>query len=315
MGFGDCNVEIQDGCEVEHSYDPYHCGSCGVVCKLGGCRASMCILPVILAKPNFAPGELAIFKNNLFITSRSAGEVALYDTGTNVYGVIAASSVGVVHAAAIMPGYLFLAGSGGTMRMDWSGTNPYSYGTSTSRGIATDGSNIYFGSSAVPAGVRAAPVTGGASNTFASTTATVYGIEYAANNLYWGLSDGSIWGSPIGFPTPKMLGDGPNTADNLVVDGTTIYWSSLSGIHSMPTSGGTVTTLTPATTVRALAVDGTHLYWTEENSGLIQRMVKDGSAKPQTVAVDQSKPWGLVLTTTTVIWANSGTGEIMQMPK
>lgn len=314
-GFGDCNVEIQDGCEVEHSYDPNHCGTCGFGCKSGGCRAGTCVLPVILAKPNFSPGELAIFKNNLFITSRGMGEVAHYDTSTNMYNVIAPSSVGAIHAVAIMPGILFVAGATGTMRMDWDGANTYTYGTALSRGITTNGTNVYFGNANPLPGIRTAPVTGGTTSLFTSATTTIYGFYHASDNLYWGLSDGTIWTSSTAIVGPKNLGDGPSTADNLVVDGTTIYWSSASGIHSMPTAGGTITDLFPATTVRAVAIDNTHIYWTEETSGQVMRIVKDGSAKPQVVATGQSKPWGLVLTTSNVIWSNSGSGEVLQIAK
>ncbi len=43
MGFGDCNGEARDGCEVNTQSDPSNCGRCGVVCGAGQkCRRGEC---------------------------------------------------------------------------------------------------------------------------------------------------------------------------------------------------------------------------------------------------------------------------------
>ncbi len=47
-GFGDCNVDPADGCEVALSSSPAHCGACGRACAFpnasASCQASQCVL-------------------------------------------------------------------------------------------------------------------------------------------------------------------------------------------------------------------------------------------------------------------------------
>jgi hypothetical protein len=63
-GFGDCNLDATDGCEVDLQSDGTNCGSCGKacgatsVCNAGAC--AVCQLNV-LAKADFATGPKPIF--------------------------------------------------------------------------------------------------------------------------------------------------------------------------------------------------------------------------------------------------------------
>lgn len=317
QGFGDCNVEVQDGCEADLASNPYHCNMCGNSCKGGGCRNGNCAIPTVFAKTTFSPGELLIFKDDLNIAARSGGEVWRMSTILNgAPTLVAATGVGAINAISTTGSAIFVSGSTGTARMDYStGLNQYSYGTSTARAIDTDGIAAYWTASNT---VRTGPTSGGTATTFFnhSSLLSVHGLTVSGANVYWGLSDGSIWTSPKSPVNAKNLGDGPNSADNLIVDGTNIIWSSTGGIHAMDINGGPLKEIVNVSgTIRALAVDATHVYWTEDAAGLVQRTLKDGSAKPEILGIDQGKPWGIALTSQFVFWANSGTGEIMKLPK
>jgi hypothetical protein len=42
-GYADCNGVPSDGCEVDTTTDPAHCGGCGTACAPGhSCAAGMC---------------------------------------------------------------------------------------------------------------------------------------------------------------------------------------------------------------------------------------------------------------------------------
>jgi hypothetical protein len=41
-GFGDCDGAIENGCEVDLSKDPHHCGACGARCEHGVCSGATC---------------------------------------------------------------------------------------------------------------------------------------------------------------------------------------------------------------------------------------------------------------------------------
>jgi hypothetical protein len=42
-GFGNCDLNLGNGCEANLNSDPSNCGACGVVCGVGdGCVAGVC---------------------------------------------------------------------------------------------------------------------------------------------------------------------------------------------------------------------------------------------------------------------------------
>ena len=46
-GYGECNGDLTDGCEVATSANESHCGGCGVACPTGAtCEAGVCVCPV-----------------------------------------------------------------------------------------------------------------------------------------------------------------------------------------------------------------------------------------------------------------------------
>lgn len=44
-GYGDCNNDLSDGCEINMSKDPQHCGACGIACATGqACVDGVCVV-------------------------------------------------------------------------------------------------------------------------------------------------------------------------------------------------------------------------------------------------------------------------------
>jgi hypothetical protein len=64
----------------------------------------------------------------------------------------------------------------------------------------------------------------------------------------------------------------------------------------------------------AIAVDGTHVYWSVwTNPGRIRRVPRDGGLV-QTLATSEALPDGLALTSSHVVWANTGGDTIRTVP-
>jgi alpha-tubulin suppressor-like RCC1 family protein len=85
-GFGDCDGFASNGCEVDTSSSPQHCGRCGNVCgSTGRCNAGVCVRPVALSV-------------------RDAGGCVRLDDGTvRCWGNNGAGGVGVGRGEALIP--------------------------------------------------------------------------------------------------------------------------------------------------------------------------------------------------------------------
>jgi hypothetical protein len=283
-------------------------------CGGGLCKAGVCFPPIFVGKSPFVPGEIAIFKNDLYIASRAmTGDVGTVPLMGGIPVVLGTTTAGPINAMAVSTAGIFVGGNQGTVRIGLDGLNPYNYGAGTCRGIAFDIFTLYWTQNG---SIRMGPVAGGGNNNFINGLNGIYGLALDNNFLFWSLQDGTVWSSPTGLPTPTKLATGPITATNLVPEAVNIYWSSSTGIHSAPRMGGMTTTLaTVSNAVRAIATDATHVYWTDETAGLVQRVLKDGSGMPELLALDQALPWGIAVDAQFVYWANGGTNEILKLSK
>ncbi|MBK9263985.1 MAG: hypothetical protein IPM54_29810 [Polyangiaceae bacterium] len=311
--FGDCNGNLADGCETDLTTHPDHCGMCGNSCQGGLCNSGICNPPVLVSKAGFPAGELAIYNDELYIGSRSgAGEVAkvkLAGGSTFIMNTTGAAA----NAIFVSDAGVFVGGGNVMARMNHDGSNMFMYSgmNGTVRGVAADLKNVYWSSLS---NIRFGPVAGGISNTFVSTPTSAYGVAIHKDYLYWSLSDGSIWRSPVDTPKPDQISLGPTVPTNMVVDASNAYWNSYNGMHWAPHLGGSAKTIAPATSaVRALAVDDTYVYWTEESMGEIRKARKDGSEPFVTIYKGPPGPWGIAVDAQFVYWSNYQSMEIWKV--
>jgi len=313
--FDDCNGLKADGCEVDLMTNPYNCGACKVQCGGGACNAGVCNPPILVAKASFPAGKMTIFKGELFFGSRSTmGEIGRVSV-TGGTPTIIGTSPGFTNAIATNGKTVFIAASAGALRVDFDGTNKYTYGSQASRGIDASTSTVYW---STLTSIRSAPAIGANSTTFWSGLDQAIGVTLAGTStLYWTTTDGSVWSSPTSPSGGKPIAMGPSGAGDIVADTKNLYWASTKGLHRAPLDGGNTTNLVvTSVTARSIAVDDNYVYWTDEGKGLVQRVPTIATdSMPETLALDQMKPFGLAVDSQFVYWTNSDTGEIWKLPK
>ena len=129
-----------------------------------------------------------------------------------------------------------------------------------------------------PSGSRSTTSAGAGASTTASGTGTV--------------APSSATSSGSGGGTPVELASGLVRPNHLVVDATSVYWLTMSGVEKVPIHGGTKVTLgsvPPANAPLSLALDGTSIYWT---SGDLVMRTPIGGGPPATLA--SSAPTGAI---------------------
>jgi hypothetical protein len=183
---------------------------------------------------------------------------------TNVY--VLGQSVGLVHDIIMSapldggPPTSLVRGIGG---QSVSNAGPY--------GIAVDSTNVYWGDP-WDAAVRQMPLGGGPVTTIATGQQGVGGIAVDSNGIYWTDSvAGTVMRAPLdaGPFAPIASWQGPS---ELVLDGTTLYFSTEGAIMKVPVIGGVPETVVTALLPVGLAVDATSVYWAEPLSNSVKKV-------------------------------------------
>jgi hypothetical protein len=152
--------------------------------------------------------------------------------------------------------------------------------------IAVDSENVYWvdtGSTGTDGAVLAAPLHGQTITTLASGLATPGAIALSDTDVYFTnqgvtASDAAIEMVAKGGGTPStVVGEQPPLRD-ILLDGTTLYWtvsagSGTGGVFSFALGGDTVVTLMSGLDYPLdLATDTTSLYWTDSLDGTIEKL-------------------------------------------
>ncbi len=332
---GGCAVAACGDVCVDLANDPLNCGRCGHDCQGGGCALGMC-QPIVLVPMQSGATGVAIDATSIYWTASLDGTVmkanldgsnvtVLADNqftptdivvdSTSVYWLSQVSTVfghGLVSRVPLAGGPLTVLASGLP---------------STGAGLAVHAGSVYFESdgtfSAYDAGpVMTVPIGGG--DVAAAVSGALLGEGVAADDtdIYWGGSDGGVWGSVTrtaidgGSSTmlTSLFGYAPSA---LVIDEANVYWADLFNVSQTPLSGGGVTTLTSNVgDCRALAIDDASVYWTTINAGNVQSAPK-GGGPVTTLATVPSNAWGIAVNSTSVYWALRANvvGAIMKVAK
>jgi hypothetical protein len=341
-----CDGNQANGCEVDTSNDPSHCGGCGNSCAGGDCVTSKC-QPVVLALSQAMPWSIAVDATKLFWSNQGSG-------GTK--GSINALPLGGGAAAPIAPdqstpGDIVLddssvywsnySGGGAILKI---GKNGQGFQSLTSNsgpwGIAVDSTNVYW---TVSGGdVRKIPIGGGSASSVVSGELDPRGIALSSSKLFWSLTGNPGEAGPLNVGKIRSANlDGTNKMDlatgqayplAIVATASEIIWVA-TGTYSygnctqqdgkvmkVSKSGGSVTTLADAQACPVrLAVDGNSVYWTNmgtysgldyEYNGAVMRVPIAGGV-PTAIAPAGDlvvSPYGIAVDATNVYWTVQGLG-------
>ena len=156
---------------------------------------------------------------------------------------------------------------------------------------------------ATPSGLACIPV----GNTIASNATTTFWTDGSS------IKSGPTPCDPAGGCTPTVLASGLSWARALTIDATTVYFTSMDSILSVPLGGGAISTLASGQNGPwSLAIDDLNVYWTA-NDGTVQSVPLAGGAV--TTIATGLNPCGLALDSTTVYWTDIGAGTVSKVAK
>jgi hypothetical protein len=300
------------GACVHLDTDALNCGTCGNVCS-GACLAGHCLpKPSVLASGHGAGVGLAVDDANAYWTEETGiMKVALAGgTATHLVTDVNASAL-VVDATNVY--WTKRDVSGAVMKVPIQGGSPTTIasGQGFPWGIAVDATSVYWTTDST---VMRASLDGGAVVTLASGQSGPEGIAVDANNVYWTTND-SVMMVPRGGGATVRLATGQDSPRVVAVWGANVYWASGNvfghpTIMSLPTSGGTPTTLGEG--AEGVAVDATGVYWTDPYNGMIRRAPLDGGSVT-VLAGGQKDARAIAVGATNVYWITAD--GISYLPK
>ena len=143
---------------------------------------------------------------------------------------------------------------------------------------------------------------------FVSTLPNSDAVAIDSTYVYWTSNDGRIGRANIDgtAPNPNFITGLPSYLPGLAVNGTSIYWSSLTAIGRANLDGtGVQSSFIAANHASGLAVDGQHIYWGENEIGKIARANLDGSGVEPSFIPAPGDPCSVAVDSSHVYWADA----------
>lgn len=341
----DCDGDPSNGCEVDTSTDPLHCGGCDQPCGVGSCVASTCQTAEVLASGIPTLGDIVSDGSDLYFASAGLGSSYLdgailrlpNDGGVAptilVSAVPKAEAIGLdgsnvvfssdgTDAGMFNDGYLGRVSKTGGAAEVLATVQPFS-----SQLIVDGGAYFWLcaGSTSVNPAVPSDPLNfhDGAIRAWSNNTLSALvdpevhpiGLFVDSQFVYWvdkptdpAGGDGSFHRVPRAGGATELLQANLLDATSITGHAGKIYVATKDAIEVFDsTTPGPLSSFAVTNTVARMVADDTNLYWTEPGGRLLRTKL-DGSGSPILLADGLLQPWGLTLEGNYVYFTDRGFG-------
>lgn len=345
-GFADCDGDASNGCEVDTTSDPAHCGVCSRSCN-ASCAYSTCDITVLASAQNaptlLAQDDEAVYWSDQGNPQAATGSVSRVLKGGGAVTVIASNqpvALGVaVDATSIYWVSLGLAPATGTVMMapkQGGPAIPLAEGQASPFRVVRDGDWLYWTNRGSPpnfqdGGVnRISVVDPDASPeellVVPLPTSLCVGQDavFFTVNGSGDMADGSLRALPKNGDPVTVLADGMVSPGGLICSQSNLYFRTWTSILSIPFAGGAPTTIVGDMPDPALllASDGASLYWTTASSASpsVEAAALDGSSR-RTIASVQTGVIDVAVDDASVYWtrfattSEPGSGVVLKAAK
>lgn len=168
------------------------------------------------------------------------------------------------------------------------------------------GAFIYWSANAT--GLLRAANDGGGLGFFVSTPPNSDAVAIDDKYVYWTSNDGRIGRADISGANPdsNFITGLPSYLPGLAVNGTSIYWSSLTAIGRADLDGGDVVPkLIKTTHATGLALDSQHIYWGENLLGTVGRAELDGRKVEEGFVPAPGDPCSVAVDSAHLYWSDA----------
>ncbi|APR87813.1 Tryptophan synthase alpha chain [Minicystis rosea] len=326
-GFGDCDGDPINGCEINLATSPLHCGACGNDCLGGVCEAMTCgLAPEILLSNLKVPSAVALTTNDLLVFgAQPLGGVAVRFSKLGGPATCLASGsapnngtcgFGVWSGVVVSGSEVFAAGASGISRF----TMPYGETSIAANvpnafALAIDTDSVFFTSKAESGVFKASR------NATGQDALKIAGLPGSIGGAL-AVDDGFVYCTTLDGAVFRMDKDGKSlqqiassqafdsmlpTPQSLGIDEQYLFWTAQSGrIFRLKKDGSELVLLAdaqpgPAGIFVEPGPTGA-VYWVNRSGGTVRRMAKDGSGQT-TLAAAQSGPTAVVADEVSVYWA------------
>lgn len=291
-GWGNCDNDPANGCEVDTTTSVAHCGACGQACGsangIPSCAGSVCSIQCIDGWQNCD----GLNPNGC----ESNGENDALNCGWCGHNCL---------------------GSACSLWMCAPVTVADNLGSVTA--LAEFGGDLYFATDTPATGrVRKVAKSGGAPVDLVAVSGNAASVAVDASGVYWVGSTGLVRSAPLSGGTPFDIVFGPSGGSYLRIDGANLLWATQSSptIYRVAKVGGGPAQVgaLPDSSLSGLVLDDTYAYGSMGLQNSILRVAKTGGT-PSALVSGQANPRWLSIDSTTLYWTRYGEDVLVSMPK
>jgi len=276
-GYGDCDGDAANGCEVNlvsNDAPSVNCGQCGHSCAGGWCMNSKCS-SVYLATDSNAVLDVQADSDYVYYGVQYGRLMKVSVNGGAPVQLAQTDGLNSMKLA-IDTNYVYWTTSSSYVRRiakTGGAVATLTSGAGKAHEIVVDDMYAYFASHGSGT-IQKVPLSGGTLQTIGAGAPNGLALDPAQDAIVWTDVD-SVRGHSLMSSASWTVASGQSTPKGIVVDQAVLYWVN-AGTQKAVMKSGAVLALDAAS--GPIALDAGYVYWTNDAAGAIKRVPREGGA-------------------------------------